>query len=231
MNEVRHRFGPTRMFHRRRAPYPGFIPVFRHSSCPGPDHIRKTRRHRNGSHLLEDQLHPENKRTCFEGPFGEVVRATGPLAKANPFRFSTKYQDDETDLLYYDYRYYSAITGRWASRDAAEEAGGLDLYTFNYNAPPVWIDSNGLDPEGWSSGDYIKQDRPDPRNPSGWRSRCGTFMKAPEPTGGTIEQPPFPPPPRGIGVPSSQSVGSAAGGRGYYRGWSSGRRGRCLQAH
>ena len=37
------------------------------------------------------------------GPFGEVLRATGPMAKVNPFRFSTKYQDDETDLLYYGY--------------------------------------------------------------------------------------------------------------------------------
>ncbi len=33
------------------------------------------------------------------GPFGEVIRATGPMAKVNPFRFSTKYQDDETDLV------------------------------------------------------------------------------------------------------------------------------------
>jgi hypothetical protein len=39
------------------------------------------------------------------GPFGELLRATGPMAKANPFRFSTKYQDDETDLLYYGYHY------------------------------------------------------------------------------------------------------------------------------
>jgi RHS repeat-associated protein len=39
------------------------------------------------------------------------------MAKANPFRFSTKYQDDETDLFYYGYRYYSASTGRWISRD------------------------------------------------------------------------------------------------------------------
>ena len=30
------------------------------------------------------------------GPFGEVIRATGPMAKENPFRFSTKYQDEET---------------------------------------------------------------------------------------------------------------------------------------
>ncbi|HCL92873.1 MAG TPA: RHS repeat-associated core domain-containing protein [Verrucomicrobiota bacterium] len=51
------------------------------------------------------------------GPFGEVLRATGPMAKANLFRFSTKYQDGETDLLYYGYRYYNASTGRWLSRD------------------------------------------------------------------------------------------------------------------
>ncbi|MGO8931774.1 MAG: RHS repeat-associated core domain-containing protein [Limisphaerales bacterium] len=64
-----------------------------------------------------------NPWTCFEGPFGEVTRATGPMAKPNPFRFSTKYQDDETDLVYYGYRYYSASTGRWLSRDPVHEVG------------------------------------------------------------------------------------------------------------
>jgi RHS repeat-associated protein len=39
------------------------------------------------------------------------------MARANPFRFSTKYQDDETDLLYYGFRYYNPNTGRWISRD------------------------------------------------------------------------------------------------------------------
>ena len=57
------------------------------------------------------------------GPFGEVLRATGPMAKANPFRFSTKYQDDETDLLYYGYRYYNASTGRWICRDPNQDLG------------------------------------------------------------------------------------------------------------
>ena len=57
------------------------------------------------------------------GPFGEVLRATGPMAKANPFRFSTKYQDDETDLLYYGYRYYTASTGRWICRDPNQDLG------------------------------------------------------------------------------------------------------------
>ena len=63
-------------------------------------------------------------------PFGEVIRATGTMARVNPFRFSTKYQDDETDLLYYGYRYYSANTGRWLNQDPIEERGGLNLYGF-----------------------------------------------------------------------------------------------------
>ena len=57
------------------------------------------------------------------GPFGELTRATGPMAKLNPFRFSTKYQDDESDLIYYGYRYYNGSTGRWLSRDPINEKG------------------------------------------------------------------------------------------------------------
>ena len=57
------------------------------------------------------------------GPFGEVVRATGQMAKANPFRFSTRYHDDESDMLYYGYRYYNAGTGRWLSRDPMGDPG------------------------------------------------------------------------------------------------------------
>ena len=44
------------------------------------------------SHLFAVQPRRKNALTCFEGPFGELLRATGPMAKANPFRFSTKYQ-------------------------------------------------------------------------------------------------------------------------------------------
>jgi RHS repeat-associated protein len=92
------------------------------------------------------------------GPFGEVIRATGPMAKANPFRFSTKYQDDETDLLYYGYRYYSAGTGRWLSRDPIEERGfwlsghfnqhssksTLLDYAVSENNPLIYFDATGL---------------------------------------------------------------------------------------
>jgi RHS repeat-associated protein len=68
------------------------------------------------------------------------------MAKANPFRFSTKYQDDETDLLYYGYRYYNASTGRWLARDPAEEEGGKNLYGFVSNDPLDWLDTDGRAP-------------------------------------------------------------------------------------
>jgi len=35
----------------------------------------------------------------------------------NPFRFSTKYLDQETGWYYYGYRYYSPEMGRWTRRD------------------------------------------------------------------------------------------------------------------
>jgi len=63
------------------------------------------------------------------GPFEELFRATGPMAKANPFRFSTKYQDDETDLIYYGYRYYNPSTGRWLNRDPLGDEAFFTLYT------------------------------------------------------------------------------------------------------
>lgn len=79
------------------------------------------------------------------GPFGELLRATGPMAFVNPFRFSTKYQDEESGFLYYGYRYYDPTVGRWASRDPLEEKGGLNLFGFVYNSPRQYIDRNGLD--------------------------------------------------------------------------------------
>jgi RHS repeat-associated protein len=44
--------------------------------------------------------------------FGEPARVTGVMARNNPFRFSTIYADDESDLLYYGYRYYKPSL-RW----------------------------------------------------------------------------------------------------------------------
>jgi RHS repeat-associated protein len=57
-------------------------------------------------------------------PYGNVTAAAGPYASANPFRWSTKYWDDETGFGYWGRRYYDAALGRWLSRDPLAELGG-----------------------------------------------------------------------------------------------------------
>jgi RHS repeat-associated protein len=64
------------------------------------------------------------------GPFGEALRASGPDAQANPFRWSTKYTDSELGLTYYGFRDYRPDLGRWLSRDPLGEIGGFNLYGF-----------------------------------------------------------------------------------------------------
>jgi RHS repeat-associated protein len=83
------------------------------------------------------------------GPFGEPLRATGPMAQANPHRFSSKFADTETGLLYYGYRYYSPGMGRWLNRDPIGEMGGLNLFGFVGNDPVNKIDVLGLHPLVW----------------------------------------------------------------------------------
>ncbi len=94
------------------------------------------------------------------GPFGEVIRSSGTISKTNPYRFSTKYQDNETDLLYYGYRYYSQSTGRWLSRDPIEEKGGKNLYGFVRNCPISWLDALGKEGVGSLEGSPFFKDGP-----------------------------------------------------------------------
>ena len=76
--------------------------------------------------------------------FGRTIAATGPLADVFPHRFSTKYHDAETGLVYYGYRFYSPSLMRWLSRDPLEEEGGLNLYAFCGNAAVDRVDPHGL---------------------------------------------------------------------------------------
>jgi len=76
-------------------------------------------------------------------PFGILLKSSGSMADENPFRFSTKYYDVETDIYYYGYRYYSTSLGRWINRDPLEEGVGINLYAFGGNSPV-----NGIDPLG-----------------------------------------------------------------------------------
>ena len=74
------------------------------------------------------------------GAFGETIRMSGTgIGSVNPFRFSTKYTDDTTDLIYYGFRYYSPSLGRFLNRDPIAEEGGLNLHGFvNNNSVNLW---------------------------------------------------------------------------------------------
>ena len=82
--------------------------------------------------------------------FGNTVEQSGTLADAFAYRFSTKYTDDETGLIYYGYRYYSQTLGRWVSRDPVNEegfrsiggAGSHHAYRLNEDANLFRTDDN-----------------------------------------------------------------------------------------
>ncbi len=89
-------------------------------------------------------------------PYGSVISSSGPYKDANPFRFSTKWFDDETGLGYWGYRYYSPRLGRWASTDPVAEPGWSvlsrsreseaprNLFLAMKNAPTDYFDAKGL---------------------------------------------------------------------------------------
>jgi RHS repeat-associated protein len=78
-------------------------------------------------------------------PYGKLIKDVADVSvRNNPFRFSTKYADSETGLLYYGYRYYIPEIGRWLSRDPIGERGGRNLYRFVKNRPILRVDIFGL---------------------------------------------------------------------------------------
>ncbi len=85
-------------------------------------------------------------------PYGyRLGTSWGQYFSSNPFRFSTKYYDAETEvtgatgsgLLYFGYRYYLTWLGRWISRDPIGEGGGMALFRYTRNAPTRWCDPLG----------------------------------------------------------------------------------------
>ena len=75
-------------------------------------------------------------------PFGAVTSRMGALASVNPFRFSSEYAEEDTATVYYNYRHYELVTGRWSGRDPIAEDGGWNIYVFCDNK--ISVDINGL---------------------------------------------------------------------------------------
>jgi RHS repeat-associated protein len=81
-------------------------------------------------------------------PFGNTMLKETMVTRAGldailTHGFSTKPTDLETGLLYYGYRFYDPVTGRWLSRDPIGEKGGVNLYGLVNNNPLNNVDILG----------------------------------------------------------------------------------------
>ena len=75
-------------------------------------------------------------------PFGKLTLNTESVA--NQFKFSSEYAETETNLVYYNYRYYNPTDGKWLSRDPIGENGGWNIYGFVGNNSVINSDKLGL---------------------------------------------------------------------------------------
>ncbi|UDQ98383.1 RHS repeat-associated core domain-containing protein [Lentisphaerota bacterium WC36G] len=85
-------------------------------------------------------------------PFGQLSKNNETVA--NPFRFSSEYAEKETGLVYYNYRYYNPVNGKWLKRDPIEEDGGMNVYGFVNNNSVSYYDNLGNSMALGQSGPY-----------------------------------------------------------------------------
>lgn len=89
--------------------------------------------------------------------FGNIESEGGSYKDDNPIRFSTKYTDEETGLVAFEFRYYDPQKGRFINRDPIGEAGGLNLYRFVGNDPANRWDYLGF-VCWWTQTGYLDED-------------------------------------------------------------------------
>jgi len=88
--------------------------------------------------------------------FGNLKAKSGTVDQ--PYLFSTKRYDIDTGLVYFGYRYYAPVIGKWITRDPIWEKGGINLYLFALNNSIMYYDDNGLEV---ISPEMIKEYLPD----------------------------------------------------------------------
>jgi len=74
--------------------------------------------------------------------FGNQTASSGSLV--NPFRFTSREFDTETNLYFNRARYLDPSTGRFLSKDPARFDGGIDFYAYVSNNPINFTDPFGL---------------------------------------------------------------------------------------
>jgi RHS repeat-associated protein len=69
-------------------------------------------------------------------------------ADNNPFRYTARELDGETNLYYYRSRYFDPAGGRFVSEDPSSFlSGGVNFYSYVENSPLSFTDPNGLEPQ------------------------------------------------------------------------------------
>jgi RHS repeat-associated protein len=75
--------------------------------------------------------------------YGKLTASTGSLV--NPFQYTARELDPETNLYFYRARYYDQSAGRFVSEDPASFlSGGVNFYQYVENSPLGFKDPNGL---------------------------------------------------------------------------------------
>jgi RHS repeat-associated protein len=75
------------------------------------------------------------------GPYGSSLTQFAP----SPFGFSSEFLDNIQSLIYFNYRYYHAETGKWIKRDIIELKLADNNYCFLFNNPLYSFDILGLE--------------------------------------------------------------------------------------
>jgi RHS repeat-associated protein len=135
-------------------------------------------------------------------PFGQTIRMTGAMAKANPMRFSTQWADDNIGDVRYLYRNYNPSIGRWESRDLVEEGKTGGLYCAFVNSPAVYYDGNGNTPSSSSPEQFPQGPNVDPLTWGGYHR--ATLSTEPGELGVTFMEP-------SVGFPSPPYIGDPHG--------------------
>ncbi len=80
--------------------------------------------------------------------FGNVTASSGSLT--NPFQYTAREWDAETNLQFSRFRYYDPSVGRFISEDPIQFYGGTNFYAYTHNRPTYYVDAFGLQ-EGWNN--------------------------------------------------------------------------------
>ena len=73
-------------------------------------------------------------------PYGEVT-ISGDVTQ--PIQWSSEHNDSELGLVYYNFRHYNPVDGRWMGRDRVQVNSKENAYTFSFNNAITWWDYIG----------------------------------------------------------------------------------------